>query len=53
MSEQPFDRRRECRAGEALDMLLAAESLSKTTAIPAEAVVGRTLMNIAAMARAR
>ena len=41
------------RIGEALDMLLEAESLTKTTAVPAEAVVGRTLMNIAAMARTR
>ena len=41
------------RIGEALDMLLEAEALSKTTAVPAEAVVGRTLMNIAAMAKGR
>lgn len=38
--------------GDALDMLLEAEALSKTTAVPAEAAVGRTLMNIAAMAKA-
>jgi DNA polymerase-3 subunit delta len=41
------------RIGEALDMLLEAETLSKTTAVPAEAAVGRTLMNIAAMARGK
>jgi DNA polymerase-3 subunit delta len=41
------------RIGEALDMLLEAETLSKTTAVPAEAAVGRTLMNIAAMAKGR
>jgi DNA polymerase-3 subunit delta len=38
---------------DALDMLLEAEALTKTTAVPAEAVCGRTLMNIAAMARGR
>jgi DNA polymerase-3 subunit delta len=41
------------RLGEALDMLLEAEALTRTTAVPAEAVTGRTLMNIAAMARGR
>jgi len=41
------------RLGEALDMLLDAESLTRTTGVPAEAVTGRTLMNIAAMARGR
>jgi len=40
------------RLGEALDMLLEAEVLSRTTAVPAEAACGRALMNIAAMARA-
>lgn len=40
------------RLGDALDMLLEAEILSRTTAVPAEAVCGRALMNIAAMARA-
>jgi DNA polymerase-3 subunit delta len=40
------------RIGEALDMLLDAETLAKTTAVPAEAAVGRALMNIAAMAKA-
>jgi DNA polymerase-3 subunit delta len=39
------------KLGEALDMLLEAEVLSRTTGAPAEAVTGRTLMNIAAMAR--
>jgi DNA polymerase-3 subunit delta len=39
------------RLGEALDMLLEAEVLSRTTAVPAEAATGRALMNIAAMAR--
>lgn len=43
----------EDRLGEALDMLLDAEALCKTTAVPAEAATGRTLLNIAAMARAR
>ena len=41
------------RLAEALDMLLEAEALSRTTAVPAEAVTGRTLLSIAAMARAR
>ena len=41
------------RLGDALDMLLEAESLTKTTGVPAEAVCGRTLMNIAAMAKGR
>ena len=41
------------RLGEALDMLLEAEVLSRTTAVPAEAVTGRALMNIAAMAKGR
>ena len=41
------------RLSDALDMLLEAESLSKTTAVPNEAVCGRTLMNIAAMAKGR
>jgi DNA polymerase-3 subunit delta len=39
------------RLGDALDMLLEAEALTRTTSVPAEAVTGRTLMNIAAMAR--
>jgi DNA polymerase-3 subunit delta len=41
------------RLGEALDMLLDAEALTRTTGVPAEAVTGRTLMNIAAMAKGR
>jgi DNA polymerase-3 subunit delta len=41
------------KLGEALDMLLEAEVLSRTTAVPAEAVTGRALMNIAAMAKGR
>jgi len=41
------------RLAEALDLLLEAEALSRTTAIPAEAVTGRTLLSIAAMARAK
>jgi DNA polymerase-3 subunit delta len=41
------------RLGEALDMLLEAEALTRTTAVPAQAVTGRVLMNIAAMAKGR
>ena len=41
------------KLGDALDMLLEAEVLTRTTSVPAEAVTGRTLMNIAAMARGR
>jgi DNA polymerase III subunit delta len=41
------------RLADALDMLLEAEALSRTTGVPAQAVCGRALMNIAAMARAR
>ncbi len=41
------------KLGEALDMLLDAESLTRTTGVPAEAVTGRVLMNIAAMAKGR
>jgi DNA polymerase-3 subunit delta len=41
------------RLGDALDMLLDTEALCKTTAVPAEAVCGRALFNIAAMARPR
>jgi DNA polymerase-3 subunit delta len=43
----------EDKLGEALDLLLETEALCKTTAVPAEAVLGRALMNVAAMARAR
>jgi DNA polymerase-3 subunit delta len=41
------------KLGDALDMLLEAEALTRTTGVPAEAVTGRTLMNIAAMAKGR
>jgi DNA polymerase III subunit delta len=41
------------RLADALDMLLDAEALTRTTSVPAEAVTGRTLMNIAAMAKGR
>ncbi|MBA2587052.1 MAG: DNA polymerase III subunit delta [Alphaproteobacteria bacterium] len=41
------------KLGEALDMLLDAEALTRTTGVPAEAVTGRVLMNIAAMAKGR
>ena len=41
------------KLGEALDMLLEAEVLTRTTGVPPEAVTGRTLMNIAAMAKGR
>ncbi len=43
----------EDRLAEALDLLLEAEALCKTTAIPAEAACGRALFNVAAMARMR
>ena len=38
---------------DALDLLLETETLCKTTAMPAEAVCGRALFNIAAMAQMR
>jgi DNA polymerase III subunit delta len=41
------------RLSEALDLLLDAEALCKTTAVPAEAACGRALFNVAAMARMR
>jgi DNA polymerase-3 subunit delta len=41
------------KMGEALDLLLETEALCKTTGVPNEAVLGRALFNIAAMARAR
>ena len=41
------------KLNDALDMLLEAEVLAKTTAVPDEAVCGRALMNIAAMAKGR
>jgi DNA polymerase-3 subunit delta len=43
----------EAMTGSALDMLLEAEALSKATAVPTEAMCGRVLLNIAAMARPR
>lgn len=43
----------EAKLGEALDLLLEAEAMCKTTAVPAEAALGRTLFNVAAMARIR
>jgi DNA polymerase III subunit delta len=43
----------DARLADALDMLLDAEALSRTTGVPAQAVCGRTLMNIAALAKAR
>ena len=41
----------EARLGEALDMLLEAEALCKTTGVPAEAATARALFNVAAMGR--
>jgi DNA polymerase III subunit delta len=41
----------EPRLGDALDLLLEAESMCKTTAVPAEAVLGRALFNVAATAK--
>ena len=41
------------RLAEALDILLDAEAMCKTTAVPAEAACGRALFNVAAMARMR
>jgi len=43
----------EAKLGEALDLLLEAEALCKTTAAPAEAACGRALFNVAAMGRMR
>jgi len=57
LREQSFkaqaNRWNDARLADALDMLLEAEALSRTTGVPAQAVCGRTLMNIAALARAR
>lgn len=39
------------RVANALDLLLEAETLCKTTGVPAEAVCGRALFNVAALAR--
>ncbi len=41
------------RLAEALDLLLDAEALCKTTAVPAQAACGRALFNVAAMVRMR
>ena len=41
----------EARLVEALDMLLEAEALCKTTAVPAEAACARALFNVAAMVK--
>ena len=41
------------RLADALDLLLETEALCKTTGMPAEAVCGRALFNIASMARMR
>jgi DNA polymerase III subunit delta len=43
----------ESRLGDALDLLLEAEAMCKTTAVPAEAALGRALFNVAAMAKGR
>jgi DNA polymerase-3 subunit delta len=43
----------EAKLADALDLLLETEALCKTTSVPSEAVLGRALFNIAAMARAR
>jgi DNA polymerase-3 subunit delta len=57
LREQSFkaqaNRWNDTRLADALDMLLDAEALSRTTGVPAQAVCGRTLMNIAALAKAR
>ena len=41
----------EARFFDALDLLLEAEALCKTTAVPTEAACGRAMFNVAAMAR--
>ena len=51
--QEPGQRWNGDKLGEALDMLLEAEALTRTTGVPAEAVTGRALMNIAAMAKGR
>ena len=43
----------ESRLGDALDLLLETEALCKTTGVPAQAVCGRALFNVAAMAKMR
>jgi DNA polymerase-3 subunit delta len=39
------------KLGEALDLLLDAEALCKSTAVPAEAACGQALFKLAALAR--
>jgi len=41
------------KLADALDLLLEAEGLTRTTAMPAEAITGRALFTIAALAKAR
>lgn len=41
----------DARLGDALDLLFEAEAMCKTTAVPAEAALGRALFNVAAMAK--
>jgi DNA polymerase-3 subunit delta len=41
------------KLADALDLLLEAEGLTRTTAVPAHAVTGRTLLTIAALAKSR
>jgi len=43
----------DAKLGDALDLLLEAECLCKTTGVPAEAACGRALFNVAAMGRMR
>jgi DNA polymerase-3 subunit delta len=43
----------EAKLGEALDLLLEAEALCKTTGVPAQATCGRALFNVAAMGKMR
>ena len=43
----------ETKLGEALDLLLEAEALCKTTGVPVEAACGRALFNVAAMGKMR
>lgn len=43
----------EARLSEALDLLLEAEALCKTTGVPAEAAMARALFNVAAMGKMR
>ena len=43
----------ETKLGDALDLLLETEALCKTTGMPARAVTGRTLFQVAAMAKSK